>query len=159
MNPAPAMVNEVLPLPGEAAEWAGATNEERTRVMIARPVFLGLVTCLVLIGCATPAQRCQEAATRDLRTINQLIAETEGNLERGFAIETEIRASPASVSFCTGFYNNVGFRFCSDNRVVERQRPVAIDPAAEQRKLNELKARRTEIERTSRAALASCQGV
>lgn len=112
---------------------------------------------LILAACATPEQRCLDNATRDLRTIDQLIAETEGNLERGFAIETEIRSSRSSVSFCTGFYNNVGVRFCSDNRVVERERAVAIDPAAERRKLEELRTRRVEIEDQTRRAAAACR--
>ena len=121
-----------------------------------RRIIVSVALCAALVACASPQQRCLNDATRELRTIDQLIRETEGNLERGFAIETEIRSSP-SVSFCGGWYNTVGVSFCTNDRIVERERAVAIDPAAEQRKLDDLRARRGAIEEETGARAAACQ--
>lgn len=106
-------------------------------------VFFALPLCIALAACGTPQDRCARGLERDLRTVNLLIDETEANLARGYRYETEIRNSNVGVSFCNRS-RNVGF--CWDNygpRTV--QRPVAIDPAQEQRKLKGLKARQAEI--------------
>ena len=121
-----------------------------------RHAFVGLSACLILLGCATPDQRCLDEATRDLRTVNQLIAETEGNLQRGFAYETQIRSSQG-INFCAGYYNNIGTSFCTGNRIVETQRPIAINEAAERQKLSDLKARRADIQRDAELATAACR--
>ena len=114
------------------------------------------VVCLVLAGCATPEQRCINEATRDLRTVNELIAETEANLSRGYAIVTETDISPR-LTFCTGYRDNVGISFCSGNQLIQRDRPVAIDREAEERKLVDLRGRRAALEVTARRAVAACR--
>ena len=43
---------------------------------------------LLLVGCGTPQEQCIRYNTRDLRTVDRLIVETQGNLDRGYAIET-----------------------------------------------------------------------
>ena len=43
---------------------------------------------VLLAACGTPQEQCIRYNTRDLRTVDRLIAETEGNLDRGYAIET-----------------------------------------------------------------------
>jgi len=45
---------------------------------------------------------------------------------------------------------------CSVNEPVARDRPVAIDRAAERRQLASLRARRAELQAPTRAALAQC---
>ncbi len=95
------------------------------------------------------------SATRDLRTVNDLIVETETNLARGYAIVTETDVSPR-LTFCTGYRDNVGVSFCSGNRLIERERAVAIDRAAEQRKLADLRERQAALEVAARRAVAAC---
>lgn len=46
---------------------------------------LALVTALA--ACGTPQERCIASATRDLQVVNDLIAETEGNIARGYGYE------------------------------------------------------------------------
>ncbi|MDU8944394.1 hypothetical protein [Ovoidimarina sediminis] len=117
-------------------------------------IVLGL--CLVLAGCATTEQRCVAQATRDLRVIDVLILETEANLARGYAIETETTVSPR-LSFCTGYRDRVGVSFCTGDRLVERERAVAIDPVAERRKLDDLRARRVVLARQAEQVVAGCR--
>ena len=50
-----------------------------------RLTFLALAA---LAACGTPQEQCINRNTRDLRTVDRLIAEAEGNLQRGYAYET-----------------------------------------------------------------------
>jgi hypothetical protein len=50
-----------------------------------RLTFLALAA---LAACGTPQEQCINRNTRDLRTVDRLIAESEGNLQRGYAYET-----------------------------------------------------------------------
>lgn len=102
-------------------------------------------------------------ASEELTTVNRLIAETELNLSRGYRIETEIEYSPR-LTFCTGTGNwshsrraYGGVNFCSGTRPIRRERQVAIDPAAEQRKLANLRKRQAALQGPTQAALSSCQ--
>ncbi|MGB8815084.1 MAG: hypothetical protein WCC57_18035, partial [Paracoccaceae bacterium] len=42
---------------------------------------------LALTACGTPQEQCINRNTRDIRVIDRLIAETETNLSRGYALE------------------------------------------------------------------------
>jgi hypothetical protein len=44
---------------------------------------------LALAACQTPREACVSEASEELRTVDALIAETRGNLDRGYALETE----------------------------------------------------------------------
>lgn len=126
-------------------------------MMFRNCVFFVLGTATILTGCATSEERCRSQATRDLATIDTLIAETEANLARGFTTEREV-STRSGVSFCAGSYrSSVGVSFCSGDRYVERERAVAIDRETEQRKLNDLKERRAEIEPRTAQAVAACR--
>lgn len=109
----------------------------------------------LLAACATPEERCAGGALRELRTVNELIAESERNLSRGFALEQEVDVSPR-LTFCTGVADNVAVSFCTGDRLVRRERPVAIDPDAERRKLAALQERKRALETVVRRRLAAC---
>ncbi|MBD3679823.1 MAG: hypothetical protein HUJ27_15665 [Rhodobacteraceae bacterium] len=114
-----------------------------------------VLACLVVLsGCASPRERCETAATEDLRVVDQLIAETQQNLERGYSIreETTVRTR---FTFCGMPSRNV--TFCSEPVTERREIPEAIDPAAEQRKLNQLLAKRAELQQRSAIAVAECR--
>jgi hypothetical protein len=49
---------------------------------------LAFLTLATLTACGTPQEQCISRNTRDLRTVDRLIAESEGNLARGYAFET-----------------------------------------------------------------------
>lgn len=116
-----------------------------------------ILLLLPLAACATPQQQCQNTATRDLRVLDQLIAETELNLSRGYAVEEEV-VPAVGFTYCLG---NDGHRFggmfCTGGSTRVRERAVAIDPAAERAKLASLRDTRGEVATRSQAALAACR--
>ena len=113
-----------------------------------------LAALLILAACATPQERCVNAATEDLRVVNALIAETRANIARGYAIvrEPETRVG---IRFCTGRSNNLVL--CTDNETTNRERPVALDLDAERRKLRSLEEKRRELEVRTRRDIAACE--
>ena len=48
---------------------------------------LALFSLLALTACGTPQEQCINRNTRDLRTIQRLVDETQANIARGYAIE------------------------------------------------------------------------
>ncbi len=117
-----------------------------------------LAILLLLAACATPEQRCVLDATKELRTVDSLIAESEANLARGYAIDREVERRPR-LTFCSGgFHRHVGMSFCTTEDIIYRDRPVALDPAAEQRKLALLKERRRALASASQRNVALCRG-
>lgn len=111
---------------------------------------LALLLVIVLAGCGTPQERCQRGLQGEVRQLDQLIAETETNIARGFRYETEVRDVSFGFSYCSRS-RNVGV--CFDNRSPRTvRRAVAIDPQSERRKLAGLTERRADLAaRTCRA--------
>jgi hypothetical protein len=104
-------------------------------------VLAGLALVSVLSACEPADSPCASPAARELRTVDKLIAETRTTLARGY---TEERGS-SGFDFCLGGGgSDVGVSFCND---LGRSRAVAIDRAAEQRKLDALLKRRADLER------------
>lgn len=118
-----------------------------------RPAVMSVA---VLAACASPQERCVADATKDLRVVNGLIAETRANLDRGYSIETVVEPR-IGIAFCTGRRSNVVF--CTESEQTLRDQPVAIDLGAEQQKLDGLLAKRGELEVRARRALAQCDAV
>lgn len=112
---------------------------------------LGLV---VLAGCATPYERCVAPATGQLRTVDALIAETQANIARGFALE-RVRDIRYDLVPCHDIDGLV--RFCREPVAIERARPVAIDRTVEAGKLASLRARRAELAMELSVLRADCR--
>lgn len=123
-----------------------------------RLAFLALAT---VAACGTPQKQCINRNTRDLRTVDRLIAESEGNLQRGYAYETvtvyedywtscplpaPVEGEPAPKP-----------RLCLDERPVTEQRPKAIDLNEEARKLDSLTQKRKQLARQAEAVIAQCK--
>lgn len=135
--------------------------------MIRASLILGL--CLTLVACGTPQERCIRTATKDLRTVDTLITEVEGNLARGYAIETrQMEYSrfvpcpmpprpPRPPAGSDAPPPPPPMRICEEDYTVTTQHAVAIDLAAEQRKLDSLKAKRIELNRQAAAQIAQCK--
>lgn len=117
---------------------------------------------ILLAGCVDPRTACLRDATEELTTLDKLIVETEGNLRRGYAIERE-QVVVSGVTFCLGGADQiatgakVGVRFCNELETEERERPVPIDRAAEQRKLADLRTSRRSLVRQTQARIDACQ--
>jgi hypothetical protein len=130
-----------------------------------RAPFL-LPVMIALTACGTPQEQCINASTRDLRTVDRLIAETKTNLARGYAVETQevthtewviceyIPVPPVTPG---GPVPPPKPRYCFDDVTDTVKREVAIDPALEKRKLAGLEAKKKELGRAAAAAVISCQ--
>jgi hypothetical protein len=119
------------------------------------------VVCLVaLAACATPRQACESYAVYDLRVVENLIAESEATLARGYALRPEPYRSP-SLQFCygSGFggYNRFGFAYCGYPDINIRLQPVAVDLSADRAKLAELKRKRQDLARSAAERLQACR--
>jgi hypothetical protein len=115
---------------------------------------------LLLAACGTPQEQCIARETRELRTIDRLIAETEGNLDRGYAFET-VTVYENVWTWCEVKNPDDGDRdpprFCLDRQPVSEERPKAIDLAAEARKLEGLQRKRAELARAAEPVIAQCR--
>lgn len=119
-----------------------------------------LIPILALAACATPREQCLGAATRDARINAQLIAQTEANIERGFAVRTEQRVRERN-RLCRGTTES-GERVVTRCEEVDVRRvrvPVAIDLNAERAKLASLKSERARLATRSEAAVAQCRAL
>jgi hypothetical protein len=123
-----------------------------------RLIFPSLV---LFAACGTPQEQCINRNTRDLRTVDRLIAETQGNLDRGYAFET-ITVYEDYWAYCPVPPVAEGQpvpppRLCLDERPVTEQRPKAIDLNEEARKLDSLKAKRRDLARKAEGVIAQCK--
>lgn len=126
-----------------------------------RRVAQGLAALSVLAACGTPQEQCINRNTRDLRTVDRLIAETEGNLDRGYAFET-ITVYEEYWTSCPQPDPVEGEpppkpRLCLEERPVSVERPKAIDLQDEARKLAGLKDKRKDLARRAEAVIAQCR--
>lgn len=126
-----------------------------------------LPLCLALTACGTPQEQCIARETRNLRVVDKLIAETEGNLARGYAFE-EITISRTVWVRCDPIIvpppvegaptpPPAAPRLCLDDEEETITRPKAIDLAVEQSKLSGLKAKRKQLAVAANQSIAACQ--
>jgi hypothetical protein len=130
-----------------------------------RRLFAG-VLCLMLAGCGTPQERCISSVTRDLRVVDRLIAESQANLARGYALVNQTVYVPVW-EYCTppvlvrpkdgSQPVLVPGRMCLDDEPRTVRRSVAIDPAAEKRKLAGLQDQRRKLVARAEPAIAQCR--
>ncbi|QDC08947.1 hypothetical protein FHY55_06680 [Oceanicola sp. D3] len=119
--------------------------------------FLPLLLIPLAAACATPREACENRATKDLRVMNELIAETRANVDRGYAIEREPYVA-TSFQMCVGSAKeNVGIKWCHRPETRYRNKQVAIDPGAEQRKLRNMITKRDQLQREASAKIAACK--
>ena len=115
---------------------------------------------LILASCGTPQQECIRIVTHDLIVVDQLIAKTQGNLDRGYAYEDRVVTMPAFVD-CTPDATTANPRpraaACFEDVSHTVTQPVAIDLNAEQVKLTGLQAKRAQLAKASQPAVADCQ--
>ena len=119
--------------------------------------FLPLLLIPLVAACATPREACEARATKDLRVMNKLIAETRANVDRGYAIEREAYVT-TGFQMCVGTSKDkAAVRWCHRPETRYRDRQVAIDPAAEQQKLRNMIVKRDQLQREASARTAACR--
>lgn len=115
---------------------------------------------LALSGCGTPQEQCIRLNTHDLIVLDRLIAETQGNLARGFAYVETVETVPVfrpCFSGPTELNPNPEPRTCLDDEERTVRRPAAIDLDAEARKLATMRKRRDEMASELAPAVAGCK--
>ncbi len=118
--------------------------------------------CLTLAACGTPQDKCIARNTRDLRVVDGLIAQVQGNLTRGYALR-EVTENRAVWTDCQRRRTNKNGKVvlvasqCFEDEPVTETRPEAIDPVAEQRKLAGLQDRRRALALQATPAIAACR--
>ena len=122
-----------------------------------RPVLAALLPVLALAACQTPREACLSEGSRELRTIESLIRETQGNLSRGYAIETEqeveVIRTTCEVELEDGTEGRVP---CDRTDVDEVERPVAIDFEEERAQLASLFEQRGRLLGQAQARQQAC---
>ncbi len=113
--------------------------------------------CVALLGlaaCGTPQEQCVSKATRDIRTVDRLITEVQGNLDRGFGYEYITVWELDYIDCGTEADPN---RVCAVRVPEQERRAVALDLAAEQVKLNQLRAKRVQQVKSVAPIVAQCK--
>ncbi len=121
----------------------------------------------LLVACGTPQEQCISAGTRDLRTVEALISQTEGNLQRGYALEERVREEK-TFGFCQPPAQPAPPpgelpppppppEPCWKTEVKTVTEAVAIDLEAEARKLKQLKQKRAGLQRQAEQLAAECR--
>ena len=122
---------------------------------------LALCALALLAACGTPQEQCIARNTRDLRTVDRLLLETEGNLKRGYALETVTRYEDYWGTCLDR--GSVGGQLvavqrpCLQEYSYTEQRPRAIDLDAEAKKLQSLKTKRRDLAAKAKPVIAQCQ--
>lgn len=122
-----------------------------------------LVILVALAACGTPQEQCISRETREIRNLERLLADVEGNLARGYAYESyEVPMTRWEVCGVDTITRPDGTkiekqRMCLEDYTVTRQRQVAIDPAAEKRKADGLRAKIKSLTPAAKAAIAACK--
>lgn len=122
------------------------------------------LTLLLLAACGTPQEQCIARNTRDLRTVERLIAESEANLKRGYALEKRTERyrtfSPCllpSPPDANGNPQPPRRAMCPDTETRTYTVPKSIDLDLEARKLAQLKDKRRQLLRAAEPVIAQCK--
>lgn len=117
---------------------------------------------LTLAACGTQQERCISRHTQEYRAISSLLAEVEGNLSRGYAwAERDVVRS--RMTQCREVYKDkdgnlaAQYRPCWRDYVDTERYRVPIDPGAEERKRDGLKARQDVLSAEANAYAAACK--
>lgn len=119
-----------------------------------------LVPLIALTACATPRERCISGANRPLATLDRLITETRGNINRGFGL-VEVQDVRVIRTSCDGVNEDgTTFRFpCEETQTFTRREPVTLDISEERKKLAQLEDRRAQTARAAAAQVQQCIAV
>lgn len=117
-----------------------------------------LAPFLLLVACGTPQEQCIRRETADLRTLDRLIAETERNISRGYAIEEyQTWEWEAYTCYRTGPDGQPVAGTCQRRVPDIDTRPVAIDLNVERAKLASMQDKRGDLARRAAAAAEACR--
>lgn len=128
------------------------------------PALLPLV---LMVACGTPQGQCIGRETRDLRILDRLIAETQDNLDRGYALQEVTvyrdrwvlcRPRPAPQTDEAN-HEHARAEMCLDDYPDTEIRPRAINLADEADKLRAMKVKRVALAKAATPAIAQCRAL
>ena len=117
----------------------------------------------VLTGCGTPQERCINRETREIRHLQDMLDEVEGNLARGYAYEDyDVPMTRWEQCGTEVIRHGNGTvierpRMCLEDYTVTRTREVAIDPVSERRKRDGLRDKIRALPPAATAAIRACR--
>jgi hypothetical protein len=122
---------------------------------------IACLTLAMLAACGTPQEQCISRETRDLRVLDRLIVETQGNIDRGYAL-VEVSVVRDRWVLCPAAPPVEGEpaakpRMCLDDYVETETRPKAINLGAEADKLSSMKAKRAGLAKAAERQIAACR--
>ena len=122
--------------------------------------FIIIAPFALLAACATPQQQCLDNVTQELRVNTFLIAQTQANLDRGYAIDRQQRVR-RGFDMCRERDADgvVSTTLCRTTQVRNVDVPQAINLDVERDTLDQLLARRAVLERQSADAVAQCRAL
>ena len=116
---------------------------------------------LMLAACGTPQERCIARETRDLRVLDRLIAETQGNLQRGYALEEVVIYNDVWVQCPTpapvAGQPAPAPRLCLEEVSEIETRPKAINLREESEKLLSMQDKRRSLLTAAAPAIDQCR--
>ena len=119
-----------------------------------------LLPLVALAACGTPRERCINEVTSNQRTLNALIAETQANIDRGYALAERSDVVTIDRTCTQTLESGEQFRFpCDEVMTREYKVPVAIDLNAEQAKLQSLLQRREAMASTVKDGINQCVAI
>jgi hypothetical protein len=119
-----------------------------------------LLPLVALAACGTPRERCINEVTSNQRTLNALIAETQANIDRGYALAERSEVVTIDRTCTQTLQSGEEVRFpCDEVMTREYTVPVAIDLNAEQEKLRSLIQRREAMATTVQDGINQCVAI
>ena len=117
-----------------------------------------LLPALALAACATPQEQCINRANHNLVVLNQLIAKTQGNIARGYAIVEKEEVSIIDKTCAAAQPDGTTIYVpCQDSVVETKKVPTAIDLNTENSKLQSLITRRNQDQQGVQNAIQQCR--
>ena len=122
--------------------------------------LIALAPIVLLAACASPQQQCLNNVTKELRVNAFLIAQTQANLNRGYAIDRQQRVT-RGFDRCRERLadGTVTSTLCRTTQVREVNVPQAINLSVERDTLDQLLATRANLERQAAAATTQCRAL
>ena len=117
-----------------------------------------LLALVPLVACGTPQERCVRSVTKDVRVLDRLIATSRGNLERGYAYETQgyYDTEYRICGYTTIKKDKLRPIWCLEDVWTTRRVRVAINLDDEAATLKTMEVRRAEMAHEAQPAIAEC---
>jgi hypothetical protein len=122
--------------------------------------YLAVPFLLALAACSTPQQECVRMASHDMAALDRLIAETQGNIARGYGYAQTVVSMPEFVECEPHPWKSderSAPRMCLEDVSHTVTKPVALDLQVEAAKLASMQQRRAEMTKALAPAIAECQ--